>query len=450
MGKTRRVPTLALLAALAAATPARAQDGGAGRNRTLAFPVLSVETDARAAARPGGRVALFGDLSALYANPAGLFGVASPRFALSHVEFLVDSRIATFAYAHPFPGKGVLGGALRMVHYGSFTRRDTSGEVSGAFRPFGLGISAGFGFAAGERASLGLSGSWYRESVDGSAEVGLSWDFGAQHEPWEDFRWGAAVRNAGVDTGREELPFELGLGAVWRLRRAKGEAPGIAASLGGDWVPRSASRLKGDLEGSYRDTVFLRIGYERRFPDPGLGALFGFAAGVGLRFRAWEVHYAFRPADGLGSVHRLSLEFQWGLPAPSEPEGRFPLPGGPAPGGEGGAKGVLPEAPWEDPRGRGGPVELTFEVPGEDLPARELFRRGYAAETAGRMEEAAAYYRRAVKKNPDLEQAWLRLGRLELMAALEALERARELNPHNEILNRWLERLRRPSSQGSP
>ncbi len=94
----------ALLGALLAAAPARAENPG-----TTAAPVLQIPMGARASAMGTAFTGLASDISAIYSNPAGLSVMPWREASFMFLKGFDDQSIQHFSLGGPIPFPGIIG-----------------------------------------------------------------------------------------------------------------------------------------------------------------------------------------------------------------------------------------------------------------------------------------------------------------------------------------------------
>lgn len=299
---------------------------------------LAIGVGGRALAMGGASVALAGDVTAGFWNPAGLARIDYPQFILMHNEqfgSLVNHDYG--AVAIPVGPSTSLG--LSIIRLGIDDIADTrlAGLDASGNLTYDLSqlsridpnrvtyFNAAdwaffFTYARRESAefSYGANLKLLRRSLDGHSATGIGIDVGAWYNPYEGLFLGANLQDITTtflawDTGTNELITPtVKLGAAYQIE-----------ALGGMFIPaldldvrfenrRTASmmhvgRISADahsgLEYQFKKLVSLRAGYSD---------VKQFTIGAGLRLPKLNVDYSFAKFggdNGIGDSHRISLMF---------------------------------------------------------------------------------------------------------------------------------------------
>lgn len=392
-----------------------------------AFPILLVGVGARAAGMGESFTAVADDLSALHYNPAGLGQIRGSELSILHNSYLDDGFHETLAGGFSLPRIGTLALGLGYVNYGTFQKRDPSGNLLGTYRPFDLSLQSAFGFALEKDLYLGMGSQWIRQEVDGSVHTVLLWNGGVLFSPFERFTFGLDLRNLGVETGTYGLPTELTAGVGYRLSLEE-DLHCLLLSGGGGFSFDGPGHLNLGFEYAYQQRYFLRAGYSRDLRQDPLGWAKGLSFGLGLKLGQFTLDYAYCFMGELGDIHRLGLSLSFPEPAGSNRLSRS-APTYPA-----------IRAPEEAAKK---PVLLKFQVSSQtDMTAEQLFDQGEEKWRMGLKQEALDFYLRAVGKDPNLEKAWNRLGKTYFDKSLESYRKALEADPGNDQLRQWLNKFK--------
>ncbi len=287
---------------------------------TYGAQFLLIPVGARPAALGGAFVAVSGDPTSIYWNPAGLSGLSALQLGLFHNKWFSDvTRQSAFA-AYPTPA-GVFGAGLTYLHMGeivgfdvdeygepfrisNFTCYDLAGTVSYAkaialhtsvganlkviqesladYRALGFGVDAGLLFCVGD--FLG-PGAWY---------------------PVRNITVGCDIKNLGVlgrfITKTEKFPLEVNVGLAARLL---GNSIIVLAEVDKPVDGEYAGHF--GLEWALRDILTLRAGYDTANE---FGS--GITCGVGIKISDWVLDYAYVPYSDLGETHRVGIQVSIG------------------------------------------------------------------------------------------------------------------------------------------
>jgi len=295
-----------------------------------AFPMLLIQTEPRGLALGGAPITELGWTDGTLLNPASAAGgdrMVSASFA-RHMLDLWSGRVAA---SFPVKGGFTVGGYISTLNYGEF---DVSVRGTGATgEQFRAAENVLAGYVAGQWGAslgLGMAAKLVWGAIDDDRASGAAIDLGITFDPhWEQFRFGMAVRNIGVQFssyGSETYPlptlFTVGgskpllhlpltvsvVGVFSRKGEGEWEAdflpgePGVSFGVGGEFdIPAGWSGEPMHLRIGYRSQgESLRVGHR-------LDILAGFSFGVGIPYRSWEFDYTYAPMGALGDLHRFGV-----------------------------------------------------------------------------------------------------------------------------------------------
>lgn len=317
--------SLFLLVALVLAHPEEAR---AQASSTLtSFPVLTLESSARAAALAGASGAVNdGDVNGLFYNPALLSPEAHQTASLSYLNHLSDINAGAVAYSRTVERIGTtVGAGVRFVHWGDFDGRDAQGNPTGTFRAGDVALTVTAAQAAGERTRYGISVHAVHSGLETARATALALDLGTRYRIAErDFMLSGSVRNLSIvvdDFG----PAETTLPADVRVSLSKGLAhlplrlmvtaydlnnTGTGV-VGGETLDHVLAHLLVGGELTLSDVLQLRAGYNhRRSTELALADrldLAGLNLGFGIVLSRLSVDYAYSSWSTLGGLHQFTL-----------------------------------------------------------------------------------------------------------------------------------------------
>ena len=319
---------LALIVALGAAAPARAQFTlGQQRAGTSSGTFLKIAVGARATALGESFVAVANDPTAIYWNPAGLASMQRQEVSFSHVEWPADIRYEHAAYVMPVRR---LGGSLAFQLGVLSTEIQETSEL----QPFGTGRSffysdVLFGAAYARRWTdkllIGAGLKYLHEDLGsdvggpttaamlfdigsiyylgyGSVRIATSLsNFGSQLKPSGHYVSPYSGETRSYDGFDSPTMFRYGL-AFEAIERADQR---LTYSLEIDQPADNQQVIKSGLEWGWKRMFALRGGYNFNADALKLSTGAGFSGGIGPM--QGSLDYAYTDGGALGAVHRMSL-----------------------------------------------------------------------------------------------------------------------------------------------
>ena len=307
----------ALLLASALATPVSA---GVGATQS---EFLKIGLSARAAGMAGAFGAVADDLGALEYNPAGLGLLNNSQVSMMYSRWLADINFGSVAGAHVIPFLGTVGLGLNLLDIGS---------IDGSAKTFSASsflLRAAWARSLRDDLTVGAGLKVLNEKISDFNSSGGTLDAGALYTPIRGLTVGAAVMNLGTvsafESKKDALPMLIKLAAAYK--GLEGDYGMLIGSADLDYYPAPAGLFNPTFGVEYWGGKYfaLRAGYAVRKTD--LSSLVGFAAGVGVRWEALRIDYAFAPFASLGTTHRVALNWEiWplvSLPVPGSDVGEL-------------------------------------------------------------------------------------------------------------------------------
>ncbi|MBI3566094.1 MAG: hypothetical protein HY079_12925 [Elusimicrobia bacterium] len=323
--RNRALAVLLASALLAAASPARAIDSGAGTSGAQFMKIG--QGSSRAMALGGAYVALAEGSDAMTWNPAGLAATQQREFAFSYLRYIqgVDSPVY-LGYAQPM-GRTSWGANFGYMSDTGFDVRDANGvpqqnsnvNVRDGYGAIGLARSFWY-----EKLFLGASVRNIHEDIAGSSHDTLSGDFGVMLKPTNVLSLGFAVQNFGASSA--DVARVTRGGAALRLNDfvtlsgelSKASDAGAQLAVGGEF----------QLPEEYLDIgqLTMRVGYRnvesygQSFDgqlkslklDQTSGLSFGFGVYTSQAFGyGVALDYAFVPYGALGTVDQIAFKLKF-------------------------------------------------------------------------------------------------------------------------------------------
>jgi hypothetical protein len=376
------------------------------------------------------------DVNAVFWNPAGLSQLTRHQACLMHAVWMLDVNFEYAAYAFPLGELGTIGIYGVYLNAGEIlkTEEDAGGnyilteEKVGATNfnitlAYGRKLSAFFGKdSVFSDFSAGLSVNISSEDVAGDAGGGYGLNLSTLFNPkYENYSFGMAVENVGFSNNRPSLPLAVRLGFGYRFAlenmilpftdEGAFIFPDNSAAAGLDLViypTEQIVRFNAGVEKMWvlnkYHSVGVRAGY-KFLNDLGFSA--GITAGLGYKLTAGEkssieIDYSLNPYGDLGITHRISLTGKF----LGEPE--------------------------------------TRKVQ-DKKSAAEYYRSGYDLLYAKKYQEALADFTACLKRDDTYTSAYIGVGSCFLNmgkpdTAMQAYEKAMQLNPENEKLQEFINR----------
>lgn len=338
MQRSRRA--LFLLPALLLVSAVPAQLGG-----KAVFRVLDIPSSARISALGGSPVAVYdNDLNLGLFNPALLNADMARQVALSYMPYVDKINIGYASYAHRFDSVGItMSGSVQYVDYGTFTRRDETGQDQGTFSAGEYVIQVGAGHAVDSVFSVGANLKFITSNLDAYKANGFAVDIGGVFVKRAlGLTVAATLRNIGVVTSgytdtKEKLPFQAQLAATYKFRHAPFRL-GLSIDNLQEWdltyedpnkkaqidpttgepivdkvttADRALLHVVPNAEIIFGKNFMLRFGYNYRRRQelrvdakPGLS---GFSLGIGLRVSRLHLSYSYAQFNPAGASNTISL-----------------------------------------------------------------------------------------------------------------------------------------------
>lgn len=332
------IPLLATLAT------AQAQLGG-----STVFRVLDIPSSARISGLGGSPVAVYdNDINLGLFNPALLNASMGRQVSLSYMPYVDGINIGYAAYGHHLDSANItLSGSVQYVDYGTFIRRDETGEDQGTFKAGEYVIQAGAGRAIDSLFSVGVNVKFITSNIESYTATGWAADIGGVYVKKSlGLTVAATLRNIGsvsssyTDT-KEKLPFQAQLAATYKFRHAPFrlglslndlqqwdltyDDPNQQTQIdptSGEVIVKKVStgermllHIVPNAEILFGPNFMLRIGYNfRRRKElavdvkPGLS---GVSFGIGLKVSKLIVSYSFAQFNPAGASNTFTLALRF-------------------------------------------------------------------------------------------------------------------------------------------
>jgi hypothetical protein len=292
-------------------TAAFAGTGFAKGPGTTTGELLKIPVNARAIGMGEAFTAAADDSYSLQINPAGMT-LASQKEA----SFMHESLIESIHFEHMgfvAPGDNIsFGASMSYLGFGEIAGYNNVGESIGDQKANSYIVTGGLASQVMDGLSLGLAGSFLRETLADTSASTFAGNAGAiysfqRHPLGGDYRLGASVLNLGPGlkyiSERDPLPRKIKLGAAamhikeWPMNFT------LDLTLPND----NDTFVSLGSEYWFKQLLALRLGYTGS-NDEGRGLRLG----VGLKMRGLLFDYAYGGFGDFGATHRIGLSLRFG------------------------------------------------------------------------------------------------------------------------------------------
>ena len=288
------------------------------------------------AARPGGMgesyTALAEDVYALHWNPAGLVNIERNEFFTTYTRWFEETHYGFIGYACPFKKDRVIGSSIVLLNSGGIEktiiddasplgyRKDGSFSVQDAVYSIGyaqrlpvdlLWPIKGLSSVNLEKLDLGGVLKIIQRRLDKvsayafAVDLGIRYRLPLNHFPLTDV--GLVLQNMGssmkFDRDDDPLPFTVKLGMISKIRGGLFHL--FAAGIDLNFPQKGELKANLGFEYWYDEMYAGRIGYKYNYDTEGL------TAGLGFRYRNYQIDCSFGVNQVLGDVHRVSLGYRF-------------------------------------------------------------------------------------------------------------------------------------------
>ncbi len=273
------------------------------------LPLLKLAPDARSAALGEAGVAGSRGAMASFHNPALPAYAEESQAAFTYSDWILDITVQTAAFL--FRHETVSWG-LNVISFSvpGLERRDLpSDEPIETFSAHDVVGGLNFAVRASERLVLGVNARYIYQQIYVDEAFGMAGDLGAAYRlDFMDITVAAAVRNLGRMQALEEentpLPENAAAGISGTLYRS-GDF-GLAGMGDAQYYFNDDLRFHAGLEGSWKDHLFLRLGYQTG------SELRTVSGGLGISWKRFGFDYAYQPlAEDFNAAHRFGFRLNF-------------------------------------------------------------------------------------------------------------------------------------------
>jgi len=272
---------------------------------------LKIGAGARATGMGEAFTAVADDATAMHYNPAGIARLTRRELNGMHLQYFLDVNYDTISYIHPL-ASGVLG-----VNYIYLIKSDlerTESDGAGRFTRMGTFsfsdecLTVSYAKVLYEKLSWGVTIKGIRERIDTDSAFGAAVDFGVLRS--DRLSYGLAAQNLGTPIKFDDEgflpPMSLRLGASYKIFDGK-----LLVASDADLEYAGRPSVNAGIEFDPFGVIIFRGGYRYFAGGYRLDRWHGVSGGIGIRFRGYQVDYAFVPYGFLGDTHRISLRIRW-------------------------------------------------------------------------------------------------------------------------------------------
>lgn len=300
------------------------------------YAFLNLPSAARQVALGGAALTLNDDVNMALWNPAVLDSAMVGNFGVNYNSHLAGNALGSFCFATEVgKNKHIFHGGISYLDYGSLTRADENGMITGVFKAYDLAITVGYAYPIKNSGfTLGANVKIINSLIDNFSSFGLASDFSVFYKGADKLtKFTLLLRNIGTqiktfDGTKEALPFQISFGGSKKLEHVPLEFFFVLDNLQ-QWelaVPNPANQVTSidgvvvDEEISFADNALrhavlgaelfserkfsFRAGYNfRRAKEVVMvdGTSYaGFSYGFGLKLNGLQFNYAhtkFHPAS---------------------------------------------------------------------------------------------------------------------------------------------------------
>lgn len=189
------------------------------------YSFLNLPSSAHQSSLGGAANTIEGDVNMPMWNPAMLDVSMNNQFAVNYTSYLAGISLGAVSYATEINKKlGMFYAGVQYLDYGSFTKADEYGTITGEFKAYDLALAVGYAYTSKEsNITIGANIKMISSLIDTYSSFGVAMDFAALYRHSnERTLLTLVVRNFGTqlksyDGTIEELPLQLNFGVSSRL-----------------------------------------------------------------------------------------------------------------------------------------------------------------------------------------------------------------------------------------
>ncbi len=285
------------------------------------YNFLRLQASARSAGLAGSFVSITDDPTGVFFNPATIYTVHSKTFNTTFLKHILDINSGQITYIHR-TDKGVFGGSINYLNYGSFKRTDRFANQLGTFSANDLSIGISYSNELDSNFYYGATLKFIYIGLDDANSLALALDVGLIYQlPDDRSNIGLAILHTGMPLSSlgsisENLPLDVKAGINHRLRGLplliNFAFHHLADQKDNFFEKFESFTLGGEIY--FGNHLMVRLGYDnhiRKLTSIESNKKFsGFAGGVGVKTKDINIDYALAFYGSGAALHRFSIGFE--------------------------------------------------------------------------------------------------------------------------------------------
>ncbi|MBN2460239.1 MAG: PorV/PorQ family protein [Candidatus Cloacimonetes bacterium] len=272
------------------------------------FKMLTIDTGAAIAALGGTGAFSTQDAFAPLSNPSASLLNQGKTISVTQNYWIFDTSLTSIGYVSS-TGNKAMGIYLRQLDYGKFQERDDSGELIGEFHPIDLVMTLNVSYRIKPDHYLGADVSALYEKIDNASSLGGAISIGYVYfTPLRGIKVAAALKHLGYTSTMNEENIKLPVnGELSLIKDWEFEICNIAAEIKAmQNIDDEQVKAVIGLNSVLYDRLSLRLAYRLNYDAE------DFSAGLGFRFRNFQLDYAYIPFDfEIEDVHIIGLSYHF-------------------------------------------------------------------------------------------------------------------------------------------
>ena len=293
----------------------------AGSGRSSGFEFLRTDFSPRTSAMSRSFQTIRGDISTVFANPAGIIFSEGQQFAFYYSNYLLDINGGFAGYARPVQGLGMMTVAATYFDYGTMDATNEYAEKTGTFSAYDLALSVGLSDHLDDNFSYGVNVKYAFSKLENYNASAIAADFGLLYSvPFDQNLYlGVTLLNLGTNFetyagSKEPLPLSLNVGISKILAHLPLEWSISLKDLNETredfWDYFKEFSIGGEFRIS--ESLRLRLGYDnglnRDLKANNTQRFGGLSLGVGIKWTKYRLDYSYSNYGTLGSIHRIGIK----------------------------------------------------------------------------------------------------------------------------------------------